>query len=238
MRWLNCDPIGEKGGINLYQFVSNDPIDYVDILGLSLSGAAGGFIDSSIFGPQNFANNVLFPALGLIEDGIDSIRHSDNPVVRVGGGWLWGGSMVWGGPELKAAREAKALEDAARLASGERLAQLELPLANHRPGNTGKKAGVLCDKKGNQFSLKSGRNGPAENALKGPGSGFDLFTSTHVEGHAAALMDQLGINEATLHINNPEICPNCSRNLPSMLQSDSKLTVVLPDGTPVVFVGK
>ncbi len=32
-RWLNRDPIGEDGGINLYQFVANDPLDYVDPLG-------------------------------------------------------------------------------------------------------------------------------------------------------------------------------------------------------------
>jgi RHS repeat-associated protein len=33
-RWLNRDPIGENGGLNLYDFVSNDPLRYIDILGL------------------------------------------------------------------------------------------------------------------------------------------------------------------------------------------------------------
>jgi RHS repeat-associated protein len=33
-RWINRDPIGEWGGINLYQFVDNDPIDEVDPEGL------------------------------------------------------------------------------------------------------------------------------------------------------------------------------------------------------------
>jgi RHS repeat-associated protein len=33
-RWLNRDPIEEEGGINLYQFCGNDPIDYFDPLGL------------------------------------------------------------------------------------------------------------------------------------------------------------------------------------------------------------
>lgn len=32
-RWLNRDPIGESGGINLYGYVSNDPTDRVDHLG-------------------------------------------------------------------------------------------------------------------------------------------------------------------------------------------------------------
>jgi len=32
-RFGSADPIGEKGGLNLYGFVGNDPIDYVDLLG-------------------------------------------------------------------------------------------------------------------------------------------------------------------------------------------------------------
>ncbi|MCI5193369.1 MAG: RHS repeat-associated core domain-containing protein, partial [Candidatus Electrothrix sp. AU1_5] len=35
-RWINRDPIGEAGGINLYGFVGNDPIDNIDYLGLKL----------------------------------------------------------------------------------------------------------------------------------------------------------------------------------------------------------
>ena len=33
-RWLNQDPIGERGGLNLYAYVDNDPVNYVDPLGL------------------------------------------------------------------------------------------------------------------------------------------------------------------------------------------------------------
>lgn len=36
-RWINRDPIGEKGGINLYLFISNDPIAQWDFLGLENS---------------------------------------------------------------------------------------------------------------------------------------------------------------------------------------------------------
>ena len=33
-RWLSRDPVGESGGINLYGFVQNDPVNKVDPLGL------------------------------------------------------------------------------------------------------------------------------------------------------------------------------------------------------------
>jgi len=33
-RWLNRDPLGEAGGINLYQYVANNPLGSTDLLGL------------------------------------------------------------------------------------------------------------------------------------------------------------------------------------------------------------
>ena len=33
-RWLSRDPIGEDGGLNLYGYVGNDPLNWVDPLGL------------------------------------------------------------------------------------------------------------------------------------------------------------------------------------------------------------
>ena len=36
-RWLNHDPIAEWGGINLYEFVGNNPINWIDSLGLDIT---------------------------------------------------------------------------------------------------------------------------------------------------------------------------------------------------------
>jgi hypothetical protein len=41
-RWLSRDPIEEKGGVNLYRFVSNDPLERFDALGLEDSSEPPG----------------------------------------------------------------------------------------------------------------------------------------------------------------------------------------------------
>lgn len=40
-RWISRDPVGEQGGDNLYGFVSSDPIDRIDRLGLATSTDPG-----------------------------------------------------------------------------------------------------------------------------------------------------------------------------------------------------
>jgi RHS repeat-associated protein len=37
-RWSSRDPIGEQGGLNLYGMVGNNPIRWVDYVGLKISG--------------------------------------------------------------------------------------------------------------------------------------------------------------------------------------------------------
>ena len=60
-RWMNRDPLGEAGGLNLYGFVLNNPVNFVDPYGLvdvgptgfvggAITGAVGGFITGGVTG--------------------------------------------------------------------------------------------------------------------------------------------------------------------------------------------
>jgi hypothetical protein len=70
-------------------------------------------------------------------------------------------------------------------------------------------------------------------------SDFNIITMTHVEGHAAALMREMGISEAWLRINNPKICDDCLRDLETkMLPPGATLHVILPNGRDVPFTGQ
>jgi RHS repeat-associated protein len=65
-RWLNRDPIGEDGGINLYGFVKNGPVNSVDLLGLQdywIGGAADKF---SFMGakPTHIVRDLLMKVYG------------------------------------------------------------------------------------------------------------------------------------------------------------------------------
>jgi SCP1.201-like deaminase len=100
----------------------------------------------------------------------------------------------------------------------------------------GPTSGVLQTPGAADFQLVSGRGGPASRIPAGA-PGFNMVMRTHVEGHAAALMRELGIKRATLYINNPAICPDCRTYLPSMLPPGATLKIILPDGSAVRFIG-
>ena len=104
------------------------------------------------------------------------------------------------------------------------------------PFEPGGKTTDVLDTGNGQIDLVSGRNGPASQEPKGT-AGFDAYTRTHVEGHAAALMREKGMTNAKLYINNPEICSRCSQLLPRMLPPGAQLEVITPSGS-TTFVGE
>jgi HK97 family phage portal protein len=118
------------------------------------------------------------------------------------------------------------------------LISMTLPLGNGEvvaPYSGKKTTGILESAEGDYY-LQSGRKGPASN-MGGKGSGFDNYTKTHVEGHAAALMRQLGLTEARVYLNNPVICESCLKLLPRMLPPGAKREVVTPLGSRT-FAGR
>ena len=88
-RWLSRDPIGEAGGINLYGYVGNNPVNYVDELGL----AVGDWWDF----PANYrrAREIGLDELAKHDghnDCDDATRHaewSQRMAEELGSGYAW-----------------------------------------------------------------------------------------------------------------------------------------------------
>ncbi|TAH35243.1 MAG: DUF4157 domain-containing protein [Planctomycetota bacterium] len=68
---------------------------------------------------------------------------------------------------------------------------------------------------------------------RGPGTGFDRYSTGHIEGHAAGKMNDLKAQRGVLLIEK-DFCTQCSKNLPQMLPKGSELVVVTPDSTYIV----
>lgn len=116
------------------------------------------------------------------------------------------------------------------------LFEVEGGLGGNRGGSSlppykgGSTAGVLRSPGTQDVELVSGEGGPASR-MPPKSPGFDAYTSEHVEGHAAAAMRELKINEGTLYINHPNgPCPNCDSLLNRMLPSGARLEVIWPSG--------
>ncbi|MDB6065487.1 MAG: repeat protein [Pedosphaera sp.] len=75
-RWLNKDPIAEKGGMNLYSYLSNDPIDKVDLYGLDIFALNPNGYWSGIGSVQN---NTSITYQGGASQG----QHGDNQPVAI-----------------------------------------------------------------------------------------------------------------------------------------------------------
>ena len=254
-RYISRDPLGYKDGLDVYLYVHNNPINFVDPLGLQeLSpeesepmhvpqhggggGPAAGGCGECVPG-GGFEEPAPSPKSGT---GAASGEGTGRGFV----GKLWnaltgrgetkpspsmGTAKPADGPETgKGTENPKTNPPSKDGPSSPR--QQELPMT---PGRTeGKTEGVLVIN-GEQTKLLSGVQGPAQSMPKGS-PGQDIVTKTHVEGHAAALMRQTGANEATLYLNNSP-CGSCNENLPSALPPNSTLRVVAPDGRVTIYHG-
>ncbi|MDT9282668.1 MULTISPECIES: RHS repeat-associated core domain-containing protein, partial [unclassified Limnospira] len=72
-RWPNRDPIGERGGVNLYAFVGNLPVVKLDFLGLLSAEFIGdGWVDEK----KDHVNNALPLAKSLLPRAISEIESA------------------------------------------------------------------------------------------------------------------------------------------------------------------
>jgi hypothetical protein len=101
----------------------------------------------------------------------------------------------------------------------------------------GKTTGVLSTSVGD-IDLISGYAGPAASVVRGT-PGFNIVTLSHVEGHASAAMDMLGIDDATLYLNRIPCgsVRGCNALLPRMLGEGRQLRVIVPGQMNQMYVG-
>jgi SCP1.201-like deaminase len=115
-----------------------------------------------------------------------------------------------------------------------RKAKATKALANEVPAYAGKKtAGTLVRPGGSEEVLESGWHPPASAMPKGT-PGMNIVTKSHVEAHAAAIMRNEGLVEATLWINRAPCggVAGCAALLPRMVPTGATLTIqVVPEGS-------
>jgi RHS repeat-associated protein len=217
-RFMQVDPIGYAGGSNLYAYVGNDPLDRLDPTGMATDVPQSFGITP---GAAALPSAPLAPARILQSDFAQAAGSEQQlPLILVGDA---------------IPRGLQPLESGGRGGGGLiPIGRSPPPLPEFTPG--GKTSGVFQTPT-MSIPLQAGVQGPASSIPRGPGSGFDIVTTTHVEGHAAALMRQQGLQEGTLFLNNPVICAPCANLLPRMLPPGSTLNVVLPNGAVVQFRG-
>lgn len=114
-RWIQRDPIGEQGGINLYQFVGNNPVNRTDPWGLnSYVVNAGGYTGHTSFVVDNPAGGVIayhffaehhggdapwyMQDMGLFYDGVHVWSQYANSLedYLAGEGKIYGNLDIWG----------------------------------------------------------------------------------------------------------------------------------------------
>ena len=132
-RFINRDPIAEQGGINLYAYVANNPINAIDLLGLELlwqSSSYGNPVSSTLPGLSGtWASGVYASGAGRYQNGAlyqpDAIPPMDPvteraglflaslPIAVAGGEFIGGayaagelGTGFWGGAAYVGANSA------------------------------------------------------------------------------------------------------------------------------------
>jgi len=121
VRYVTSDPIGLAGGLNTYGYVKNNPLLYIDLLGLSPLGSPGG--NWGLGDPTAGGDSYVGDAVGGIGDFIDAYADMMDATYGFGGdhnGWAGQDAYFHCRANCEAAQRGQGGEDVAMCISDAR----------------------------------------------------------------------------------------------------------------------
>jgi RHS repeat-associated protein len=114
--WLSADPIGEGGGLNLYGYVTNDPVNYLDYLGLDKHinllcsrSKEGNYLKSD----PDYKGAILYESVAAASAGIHISAHGNSNAIYDDRKSIYDGRVTErrrvGGKRLNASAVAKGI---------------------------------------------------------------------------------------------------------------------------------